>query len=67
MNLKKDKWYSLTHKDSKGEHTHCVKVISNYGSGYLFWARRSPADEKDEFCFGVRKENILKVEPYKKL
>ena len=61
--LQKNKWYNITWRDGlKKEHTHCVKVITNYGKGYLFWARRSPEDKKDGFCFGVNKENMLKIE-----
>jgi len=63
--LRKNKWYSIAWKDGLGkEYTHCAKVVANYGKGYLFWARRSPQDKKDEFCFGTYKENILKVKPF---
>ena len=66
--LQRSKWYNITHKDSLGvERTHCARVITNYGSGYLFWARQSPEDKKDEFCFGARKENIIKIESYRNL
>lgn len=64
--LQRNKWYNITHKDGLGaEKTHCARVVSNYGRGYLFWARRSPENKENEFCFGIHKENILKIEQYR--
>lgn len=62
MNLHKNRWYRISWKLGDTERTSIGLVISNYDSGYLFHIRSKPNDPKDEYCMGIAKEKIIKIE-----